>query len=67
MDDADARSCVCVAVQNKQPNRASGSVWMDFVFMGFGYMMWNPRYPNANVNGDFWVKRTTSTVSWSRR
>ncbi len=29
MDDADARSCVCVAVQNKQPNRASGSWGVD--------------------------------------
>lgn len=52
---------------NNQIAQAGRGVWMDFVFMGFGYMMWNPRYPNANVNGDFWVKRTTSTVSWSRR
>lgn len=52
---------------NNQVAQAGRGNWMDFVFMGFGYMMWSPRYPNEMVEVDGWIKRTTSTVNWSRR
>lgn len=47
--------------------QAGRGLWMDFVFMGFGYMMWNPRYPNETSSYDGWIKRTPGTSPWTIR